>query len=189
MSKRKNRKHSKIDMLDPAVKAEVESMIISNNFTYGDIVEYIKSCTGEMISKASVCRYARGLCVSLDSVKFAQETFRAVNDEINRTPDMDTTEGIMRIVSYILLTNIQRLSEEDFDNVDPLKLLKQAADLIRVSAYKRGMDIKNKELTEMGFDAIKQKAFTGVAKKYPELYEKFSKALDELAASEEGGSS
>ena len=34
----------------------------------------------------------------------------------------------------------------------------------------------------------KQKAFTGVAKKYPELYDKFSKALDELA-SEEGGDS
>ena len=52
----------------------------------------------------------------------------------------------------------------------------------------RGVDIKNKEITEMGFDAIKQKAFTGVAKKYPELYDKFSKALDELA-SEEGGDS
>ena len=184
-----NRSHGKIDRLRPEVKSEVESMITSNNFTYKEIVDYIRDSTGEMISQASVCRYARRLCESLDSIKFAQETFRAINDEINRTPDMDTTEGIMRIVSHLLLTNIQRLSDEDFEDVDPLKLLKQASDLIRVSAYKRGVDIKNKELTEMGFDAIKQKAFVGVAKKYPDLYEKFSKALDELASEEGGGSS
>ena len=35
------RKHSKIDLLEPKVKDEVESMILSNNFTYKEIVEYI----------------------------------------------------------------------------------------------------------------------------------------------------
>lgn len=91
-----NRSHGKIDRLRPEVKSEVESMITSNNFTYKEIVDYIRDSTGEMISQASVCRYARRLCESLDSIRFAQETFRAINDEINRTPDMDTTEGIMR---------------------------------------------------------------------------------------------
>ena len=185
MAKRRNRKHSKIDMLDPAVKSEVESMILSNNFTYKDIVDYIQDNTGEMISQASVCRYARGLCESLESIRYAQETFRAVNDEINRTPDMDTTEGIIRILSHIMLTNIQRLSDEDFESVDPLKLLKQASDLIRASAYKRNMDIKNKELTEMGFDAVKDKVFNGLAKQYPDLYEKLAAALADLSGEAE----
>lgn len=190
MGKKRNRKHSKIDMLAPEVKSTVESMITAN-YTYREIVEYIKDCTGEMISQAAVCRYAQGLCESLESIRYAQETFRAVNDEINRTPDMDTTEGMIRILSHIMLTNVQQLSDEDFKKVDPMKLLKQSSELIRVAAYKRNLDLKNKDITEMGFDAVKDKVFTAIAKKYPEDYVRLSSILDELAAeaSKEGGDS
>lgn len=188
MGKKRNRKHSKIDMLDPKVKSTVESMITAN-YTYKEIVEYIKDCTGEMISQAAVCRYAQGLCESLESIRYAQETFRAVNDEINRTPDMDTTEGMIRILSHIMLTNVQQLSDEDFKKVDPMKLLKQSSELIRVAAYKRNLDLKNKDITEMGFDAVKEKVFNAIAKKYPEDYARLSSILNELAAeaSKEGG--
>lgn len=190
MGKKRNRKHSKIDMLAPEVKSTVESMITAN-YTYREIVEYIKDCTGEMISQAAVCRYAQGLCESLESIRYAQETFRAVNDEINRTPDMDTTEGMIRILSHIMLTNVQQLSDEDFKKVDPMKLLKQSSELIRVAAYKRNLDLKNKDITEMGFDAVKEKVFNAIAKKYPEDYARLSSILDELAteASKEGGDS
>ena len=190
MGKKRNRKHSKIDMLAPEVKSTVESMITAN-YTYREIVEYIKDCTGEMISQAAVCRYAQGLCESLESIRYAQETLRAVNDEINRTPDMDTTEGMIRILSHIMLTNVQQLSDEDFKKVDPMKLLKQSSELIRVAAYKRNLDLKNKDITEMGFDAVKDKVFTAIAKKYPEDYARLSSILDELSAeaSKEGGDS
>lgn len=190
MGKKRNRKHSKIDMLAPEVKSTVESMITAN-YTYREIVEYIKDCTGEMISQAAVCRYAQGLCESLESIRYAQETLRAVNDEINRTPDMDTTEGMIRILSHIMLTNVQQLSDEDFKKVDPMKLLKQSSELIRVAAYKRNLDLKNKDITEMGFDAVKEKVFNAIAKKYPEDYARLSSILDELAAeaSKEGGDS
>lgn len=188
MGKKRNRKHSKIDMLAPEVKSTVESMITAN-YTYKEIVEYIKDCTGEMISQAAVCRYAQGLCESLESIRYAQETFRAVNDEINRTPDMDTTEGMIRILSHIMLTNVQQLSDEDFKKVDPLKLMKQASELVRVAAYKKNLDLKNKDITEMGFDVVKDKVFTALAKKYPEDYARLSAILDDLAAeaSKEGG--
>lgn len=169
MGRLKNRKHSKIDDLSPEIKSEVESMIISTNFKYSEIVDFIKDSTGQMISQSSVCRYARGLCTSLENVRFAQETLRAVNDEVNRNPDMDTTEGIIRILSHMMLTNIQRLSDDDFENVDPMKLLKQTTDLVRVSAYKKNLDIKNKELSEIGFDTIKNKVFSVMAKENPEL--------------------
>lgn len=190
MGKKRNRKHSKIDKLAPEVKSTVESMITAN-YTYREIVEYIKDCTGEMISQAAVCRYAQGLCESLESIRYAQETFRAVNDEINRTPDMDTTEGMIRILSHIMLLNVQQLSDEDFKKVDPMKLLKQSSELIRVAAYKRNLDLKNKDITEMGFDAVKEKVFTAIAKKYPEDYARLSSILNELAAeaSKEGGDS
>lgn len=190
MGKKRNRKHSKIDMLAPEVKSTVESMITAN-YTYREIVEYIRDCTGEMISQAAVCRYAQGLCESLESIRYAQETFRAVNDEINRTPDMDTTEGMIRILSHIMLTNVQQLSDEDFKKVDPLKLMKQASELVRVAAYKKNLDLKNKDITEMGFDVVKDKVFNAIAKKYPEDYARLSSILDDLAAeaSKEGGDS
>lgn len=47
-----NRSHGKIDKLRPDVKSEVESIITSNNFTYKEIVDYIKDSTGEMISQS-----------------------------------------------------------------------------------------------------------------------------------------
>ena len=178
MSRKRNRKHSKIYKLNPAVKSEVESMILSNDFTYKEIDGFIKDSTGEMVSQAAVCRYAKGLCESLESVRFAQETFRAVNDELNRNPNIDTTEGIIQILSHMLLTNIQKLSEEDFEGVDPLKLLKQASDLVRTAAYKRNLDIKNKELTEMGFDAVKEKVFGALSKDNPELYTELTEYIN-----------
>ena len=42
----RRRKHGIIDNLDPAVKNTVEEMILSAQFTYRDIVEYITDTTG-----------------------------------------------------------------------------------------------------------------------------------------------
>lgn len=57
----RRRKHGIIDTLDPAVKATVEEMIMSAQFTYRDIVDYISESAGQSISQAAVCRYAKGL--------------------------------------------------------------------------------------------------------------------------------
>ena len=100
------RKHSKIDLLEPKVKDEVESMILSNNFTYKEIVEYIQDTTGTSISQQAVFRYAKGLSESLASIRMAQETFKAVQQELNRNPDLDTTEGIIQLLSHLLLNYV-----------------------------------------------------------------------------------
>lgn len=54
------RKHSPgiIDKLEPAIKKEVEEMIISNRFSYLDIVKYLQELDIE-ISIGSVWRYAK----------------------------------------------------------------------------------------------------------------------------------
>ena len=54
------RKHSPgiIDKLEPAIKKEVEEMIISNRFSYLDVVNYLKELDIE-ISIGSVWRYAK----------------------------------------------------------------------------------------------------------------------------------
>lgn len=52
-----NRKHSKIDALDPALRETVEQMLLSGS-TYSEIVDFL-GANGVGISVASVCRYAR----------------------------------------------------------------------------------------------------------------------------------
>ena len=58
--KRFGRKHSPgiIDKLEPAIKKEVEEMIISNRFSYLDVVKYLQEL-GIEISIGSVWRYAK----------------------------------------------------------------------------------------------------------------------------------
>ena len=102
-------------------------------------------------------------------------------------PEPDTTEEIIRTLSEIILSSIQRLSDEDLEDVDPMKLMKQASDLIRIAVYKRTMDIKNKKLSEVGFESVKDKVFEGLARQYPDLYEKLESAIDELAEEDLNG--
>ena len=40
------------------------------------------------------------------------------------------------------------------------------------------MDIKNKEITEAGFDAAKEKLFTGLASDDPELYKRLAEYIE-----------
>lgn len=101
-----------------------------------------------------------------------------------KKPETEDTEEIIRTLSRIILTSIQRLSEEDLEDVDPMKLMKQASDLIRLTAYKKSIDLKNKKLSEVGFASVKDKVFEALARQYPELYEKLAAAIDELAMDE-----
>lgn len=174
----RRRKHGIIDNLDPAVKSTVEEMILSAQFTYRDITQYITDTTGQSISQAAVCRYAKGFCEDAAAIHMAQENFRAIAEMCGKYPDLDTTEGIVQLMSSLVMTSVRNLSPEDLDGTDPLKLIKQASELVRAVSYKRSMDIKNKEITEAGFDAAKEKLFTGLASDDPELYKRLAEYIE-----------
>lgn len=172
------RKHSTIDMLDGAVKSTVEEMILSAQFTYKDIAEYIRDSCGTSISQSAICRYAQGFCKDMEAIKIAQENFKLIMQECGKYPDLDTTEGIVQITSNLIMTAVRGLSEEDLKNSDPIKLVKQATELVRAVSYKRNMDIKNRELAEVGFDAAKEKIFTALEEDDPELYKQLADYLE-----------
>lgn len=71
-------------------------------------------------------------------------------------------------------------------DADPMKVMKQASELIRVASYKRNLDLKNKELSEMGFDAVKDKVFALMAKDEPALYKQLAEYINKKS-SELGG--
>ncbi len=171
------RKHSKIDKLPPDIKDTVEEMIRSD-FTYAEIADYIMVQTDVPVSKAAICRYARSLNESIETLRMAQENFRCIMEEINRYPDMDTGEGIIRLLSHYVLESIHSTPEENWKSIKPEELIKQATSLVKAASYKKNLDIKNQDILTAGFEQVKALAFEAMAKEDPELYEKVSKFLE-----------
>lgn len=173
------RKHSSIDMLDTAVKSTVEEMILSAQFTYKDISEYIRDTCGTNISQSAICRYAKGLCANMAAIHMAQENFKAIMAEQAKYPELDSVSGIGLIASNLMMSAVRSLSEEDLKNSDPLKIIKQASELMRAVSYKKSLDIKNKEITEIGYDATKEKFFEALEKDNPELYTQLAEYIEQ----------
>lgn len=170
-----NRKHSKIDQLDPAVKETVDEMIKTGAF-YREIVDYIKS-HGISVSIAAVGRYAKNLMSTLDALRMSQENFRAIMEEIDKYPNLDVTEGILRLLSGQMLDAISKMPEEQLKELDFDTLSKRAVALTRAAAYKKQIDIKNKDILEVGAEQFQSLIFEAMAAESPDLFKEVKKFL------------
>ncbi|MBE6855867.1 MAG: DUF3486 family protein [Ruminococcus sp.] len=170
-----HRKHSKIDKLEPAVKETVDEMIKTGAY-YREIVDYIKS-HGVSISLAAVGNYAKNLMSTLDALRMSQENFRAIMEETDKYPNLDITDGILRLLSNQILEAINKMPEEQLQELDFETLSKNAIALTRAAAYKKQIDIKNKDILENGADQFKNLIFEAMAAERPELYKEVKKFL------------
>lgn len=173
----KNRKHSKIDKLPADIKETVEQMMQAD-FTYAEIADYIRDC-GFEISTTSVWRHASNLNATVETLRMAQENFRVIMDEIARYPQLDTSEGIIRLLSHHVLEAINNMGEEQWQNIDPIKLINQSNALVRAAAYKNNMDLKNKDIMEAGMEQVKTLVFEAMARENPTLYTEVTQFLTE----------
>lgn len=172
-----NRKRSKVDQLPPHIKEVVEQMMSTPaEYTYADIANYIKN-QGFDISVTSVWRHASNLNASLETLRAAQENFRVIMDEIGKYPQLDTTEGILRLLSYQVLNAVHSTPADQWGKVDPVDLVRQAVSLVRAAAYKSNVDIKNRELMDTGLESVKVLVFEAMSKDRPDLYAEVSKFL------------
>lgn len=172
----KNRKHSKIDKLPDNLKDTVESMLM-NGDRYSDIVDYLRNNEVD-ISIASVCRHAKTLNANLQSIKMAQENFKAINEEMGKYPNLDITGALASLMSHNVLEAMQSLEEKEWASIEPDKMLKSATGLIRAVAYKNKVDLENKDTMEQGFEAVKELVFAAMAKENPPLYAQVVQFLD-----------
>lgn len=172
-----NRKHSKIDKLSPPLKDTVDEMIKSGAY-YREIVEYIKS-NGISVSVASVGRYAKNLMSTLDALRMSQENFRTIMKETEKYPNLDVTEGILRLLSGHILDAVSNMSEEQLKEVDFETLSKNAIALTRATAYKKQIDIKNKNILENGVEQFQGYIFEAMSEERPELYKEIKKFIKE----------
>lgn len=177
MGKKKNRKHSIIDGLPSNVKEAVEEMI-KTDFTYREIVDYIKK-QGFEISQSSVQRYASGLNETLQSLRMAQENFRAVMEETEKYKNLDVSDGILRLLSNQIFQNINNLSEEQMSDVDFETLMKNAVALTKAIAYKKKIDIDTQSVLENGMEQFQSVLYETMAEERPDLYKEVKKFIKE----------
>lgn len=175
--KKKNRKHSKIDSLPNDIKEAVEEMIKSD-FTYREIVDYIKN-QGFEISQSSVQRYASGLNETLQSLRMAQENFRAVMEETEKYKNLDVSDGILRLLSNQVFQNINNMSEDRMNDVNFETLMKNAVALTKAIAYKRKIDVDTKTVLENGMEEFQTAIYEAMAQERPDLYREIKKYLKE----------
>lgn len=168
-----NRKHSKIDTLPPEMKATVEEMIMDGSATYSDIVAYLEQ-QGYSLSVSSVCRYAQGYVENLQTLQIAQANFRNMLDELERYPDLDTTEALVRVASQNLMTALTSKKDEDWSAVSVDKLMNQISGLTRAVAYKKRVELQNKSDIEAGTGDLKSALWSAMAKERPDLYKQVS---------------
>lgn len=175
--KKKNRKHSIIDGLPSELRDAVDEMIKSD-FTYHEIVDYIKK-NGVEISMSSVQRYASSLNETLQSLRLAQENFRAVMEETEKYKNLDVTDGILRLLSNQVFQAINQIPEEQVQNTDFETLMKNAVALTRAVAYKKKIDIDSKDALENGAEQFQGYIFEAMSEERPELYKELKKFIKE----------
>ena len=177
MGKKKNRKHSIIDGLPSNVKEAVEEMI-KTDFTYREIVDYIKK-QGFEISQSSVQRYASSLNETFQSLRMAQENFRAVMEETEKYKNLDVSDGILRLLSNQIFQTINGMSEEQMSDVDFETLMKNAVALTKAIAYKKKIDIDTQSVLENGMEQFQSVLYETMAEERPDLYKEVKKFIKE----------
>ena len=137
------------------------------------------------LSVSSVCRYAQGYVENLQTLQIAQANFRNMLDELERYPDLDTTEALVRVASQNLMTALTSKKDEDWSAVSVDKLMNQISGLTRAVAYKKRVELQNKSDIEAGTGDLKSALWSAMAKERPDLYKQVSAYLDRKA--QEGG--
>ncbi|MDL2217395.1 DUF3486 family protein [Christensenellaceae bacterium OttesenSCG-928-M15] len=178
----RRRKHSKIDGLPPELRETVEQMLLANNCTYAEVIDYMAS-KGVSISAGAVCNHAKNLRANVEQLNIASTNFKYLMDEMEKYPELDTTEAIVRLLSQNALQAIASKSNDDWNNMDAEKLMREANALIRAAAYKKRVDLQNQTDVETGVDAVKQMLFDALASERPDLYDQVSKFFEAKGSS------
>lgn len=173
MAQRRRRSRGKVDMLPPDLKSAVEQMLLSNKFSYREIVEFLAN-NGHTMSKQAICNYAEKFLEGMQMMSIAQENFRVMMDELERYPNLDTTEAIIRLASHHLFSALVETKPDELKEIGAEALIRQANGLVRAVSQKRRVDVQNQNDYEAGFEAAKELAYGALAKERPDLYQELS---------------
>ncbi len=171
------RKIGKVDKLEPYLKDTVEQMLLTGS-TYKEIVAFLKD-NGEEMSQMAICTYAKKYRATVEMLNVAQTNFNSLVDLMNKYPDIDTSEALIRLSSHHVLNALSNLSEDDLKDVPVDKLIRESNSLIRATSYKKRIHLQNQEEFETAVDSVKTLLFELMKKEKPQLYKQVSEFLTE----------
>lgn len=126
----------------------------------------------------AICTYAKKYLATVEMITVAQSNFSMLMDEMNRYPDLDTSEALIRLASHHVMNALTNVDEEQMKEVPIEKLIKETNGLIRAAAYKKRIEVQNRDNYEAGLEAVKSLVFEAMAKENPELYRQVSAYLN-----------
>lgn len=176
------RRIGKVDKLHPELKGAVEQMLMTGA-TYKEIVGFLKE-NGEEMSQMAICTYAKRYLATVEMLNVAQTNFNNLMDEMNKYPDLDAAEALIRLSSHHVLNALSSLSDEDLKDVPVDKLIRESNALVRAASYKKRVQLQNQEDYDKALDAVKATVFELMKKERPELYKQVNEFLSAKKTSE-----
>lgn len=112
MGRKRNRSAGKIDAIPEELRNTVEQMLLSGQ-SYREIVEFL-SQNNVTVSQMSVCRYAAKYLASVEMLKMSQENMRMIMEELDKYPNLDATEAILRVASQNVFNAISAVDQDEW---------------------------------------------------------------------------
>ena len=137
-NRRRNRSNGTIDNLPADLKDTVDQMLLAGH-PYREIVEYLQA-NEVQLSQMGVCRYARKFLGGIEQLQMANENMRMVVEEMEKYPDFDPSDAILRINTQNIFNALANAPPEVWETVKPEKLLREATSLVRAAGYKKQID-------------------------------------------------
>lgn len=175
LSRKGRRANGTIDKLQPELRDTVDQMLLAGD-SYREIVAYLAEHEVPL-SQMSVSRYARKFLGDAQQLRIAQENMRMIMTEMERYPDLDTTEAILRVASNSVFGALASAPPETWESVRPDALLREANSLIRAAGYKRQADRRLQTDTSRAIEANQSLLYDILAAKHPELYRQLMEVL------------
>ncbi len=173
----KRKGHSTIDRLPPDIKDVVDEMLLGGRY-YREVVAYLAE-NDVKLSQEAVSNYAQRLRAGIEQLRVSQENMRILMQQMERYPDLDITEAILRVATQNVFSAISSTPQEAWEGISPEKLLKEAGALIRAAGYKRTVDQKLQSSTEAALAANQSLLYDVIALKHPELYDQLMQVIKE----------
>lgn len=167
----RRRRNGKIARLPVALRDSVDKMLLAGA-TYREIVQFLRENDVEL-SRQAVCNYARQFLCTTQQLRMAQENYKLLLDEMRRTPEMDTSEAIIRVVSNAILNTLASASPEEWKDIKMGTLLREANSLIKVMAHKQRADMLNRTAEERALEGVRAELFSALRDKDPGLFARF----------------
>lgn len=172
------------DQLEPDVLNMVKQMLLAGG-AYSDVQDFLAK-QNISIEINDIHAFSASLNADVAALRSAQDSLQSMLLEVDRQPELDASDALLRLASQHLLRILSHTDEEKWSEIEIDKLLSATVGLVNAAVYKKRADYTIQKTSQTGIDAIKKIVFRALAKERPKLYRELSAFLDQKKANIQG---